>query len=195
MGRNKEFNNEETLKKAINVFWEKGYEHTSLKDLLAEMGILNGSFYHTYGHKKNLFIEALKFYNHDFTNQRLLLFNSQKLTFQQKIRIMFNHVLDRQEAGICPKGCLLFNSVSSETMNDLDIYKLIRSSIDQFENFLEDEILKAIAKNELSQEINPKITATILITYIQGLIKLSVMDYQDIKFRNQTEYFITSIGL
>lgn len=139
------------------------------------MNILNGSFYHSYGNKKQLFIEALKSYEQDFKQKRTALFLAPQWNFKQKLRIMFTHIFDRQIESICPKGCFLFNSVSSEILHEVEIYKLVKSAIDSFENFLEREIQKAIKEGEIDQKVDPKTTASVLIVYIQGLMKLSVL--------------------
>lgn len=194
MGRMREFNNDEALSKAMHLFWEKGYEHTSLKELLETMGILNGSFYNSYGNKRQLFIEAMKYYEKDFSQKRAMLFQNPKLDFRKKIRILFTHVLDRQEKSECPKGCFLFNSVTSEILEDVELFKLVRKGVVDFEDFLENEISQAVQKKEIIASIDPKLTAALLVTYIQGLMKLSVLDYSDAKFRNQTEYFLVSLG-
>ena len=195
MGRSREFNNAEALSKAMHLFWEKGYENTSLKELLETMGILNGSFYHSYGNKRQLFIEAMKFYENDFSQKRAMLFKNPNMSFKKKIRILFMHVLDRQEASVCPKGCFLFNSVSFEILKDVELFKLVRKGIEEFENFLETEITLAIRKKEIRESVNPKLTASLLVTYVQGLMKLCVLDYSDSKFRNQVEYFLESLRL
>ena len=192
--RNKEFKHDVALKKAMHLFWQKGYENTSLKELLKEMGILNGSFYNSFGNKKSLFIDILKFYDEDFVAKRNFVFKADK-PFKKKIRYFFRHLFDRQQGAVCPKGCLLFNSVSSETINDIDIYKQIRSSIGNFEDFLCYEIEKAMKNKELDKHIDPKMTASVLVAYVQGMMKLSTLDYNDTKFRSQTDYFLSSLGL
>ncbi len=194
MGRTKEFREGAALTKAMHVFWEKGYDNSSLKELLDEMGILNGSFYHAYRSKKNLFLAALKFYEDDFAKKRCELFNSD-LEFKIRVRYLFTHVFNRQNDAVCPRGCFLFNSVSSESIKDLDIYKLVQHAIEEFEGFLEVEIRKAVQKGEVAAEVDPKITAALLIAYMQGMMNLSVLNYDDVKFRKQTEYFLTSLGI
>jgi len=71
MGRNYEFNREETLNKAMQVFWQKGYKATSMKDLIDEMGIQPGSIYNSFGDKHSLFLEAIKYYGDVVTSNAL----------------------------------------------------------------------------------------------------------------------------
>ena len=58
LGRPKEFDRREALEKAMEAFWAKGYEGTSVSDLLEAMGIHRGSMYDTFGDKRSLFLEA-----------------------------------------------------------------------------------------------------------------------------------------
>ena len=58
MARLQEFNTEEALRKAMNMFWQKGYEATSLADLLEAMGLSKSSLYAAFGGNRELFIAA-----------------------------------------------------------------------------------------------------------------------------------------
>src|SRR6185369_6883576 len=62
VARVKEFDRDGALDKAMCVFWTKGYEATSLGDLLSAMGIARQSLYDTFGDKRALFGEALARY-------------------------------------------------------------------------------------------------------------------------------------
>ena len=70
MGRNKDFDEEELLEKAVNVFWKKGYNATSAQDLVDALGINRSSLYNTYTDKKTLFTKSLKHYQQKQTNAR-----------------------------------------------------------------------------------------------------------------------------
>lgn len=62
MARTREFDEDQVLDAAMQLFWEKGYEATSLSDLTSRMGIQRPSIYSTFGDKKELFEAALRRY-------------------------------------------------------------------------------------------------------------------------------------
>jgi TetR/AcrR family transcriptional regulator, transcriptional repressor for nem operon len=61
-GRPKIFDEQEALNDATNLFWEKGFDATSMDELIRAMGLQRGSFYHHFGSKKDLFIKAFLSY-------------------------------------------------------------------------------------------------------------------------------------
>src|SRR5260370_8746508 len=65
VARPKEFDREDALRRAIPVFWERGFAGTSTDDLVGAMGIGRQSLYDTFGDKRRLFLAALRTYNTD----------------------------------------------------------------------------------------------------------------------------------
>jgi len=62
MARKKEYNEEEVIEKAMNLFWRNGYETTSTRMLEKELGINQFSIYSSFGSKQGVFLESLKLY-------------------------------------------------------------------------------------------------------------------------------------
>lgn len=194
MGRALEFEDQEALRKAMYLFWEKGYEHSSLAELLSCMGIGNSSFYNTFGSKKKLYLRTLELYQNELTRDLQELLNS-PTSFGNKVRTLFKHIIDRQLASHVPKGCFIVNSVSADALEDKDIHWVTRNYLDQFEHTLEDAIRQAVRAGELAQSIDPSQTAAILSFYLQGMMKLSLLAYSTFKLQQQTEYLLDSLGL
>ena len=76
MPRPKEFNPDDALEKAMQVFWHKGYEATSMEDLLTAMDLNRGSLYDTFGDKRQLFLKAIDRYCHGFVGRKILVARS-----------------------------------------------------------------------------------------------------------------------
>ena len=62
MTRPREFNETDALQSAMNCFWQRGYEATSMRDLAASMGMSAPSLYNAFGDKQALFARALELY-------------------------------------------------------------------------------------------------------------------------------------
>lgn len=62
MARTKEFDEDAVLLKAVRLFWEQGYEKTSMTDLVNHMGVHKRSLYDTFGDKHSLYIKTLNRY-------------------------------------------------------------------------------------------------------------------------------------
>ncbi|MCJ8346379.1 TetR/AcrR family transcriptional regulator [bacterium] len=194
MGRLKKFEIDEALEKAMYLFWKKGYDNTSLKDLLQEMNILNGSFYNTFGNKQTLFIKSLDHYNQNITSQRAALVDQEE-SFHDGIRVFFKDIFLCFANKETPNGCFLINSLSPELVQDQVLLQSIQSQLEAFENFFRDRILQAIQNKEYDQNLDATMMASILVTYVQGLMKQSNAGLPLEKLEKQTQYFLTSIGI
>src|SRR5258708_34322099 len=62
MSRTKEFDPDAALQAALELFWRKGYEATSMADLVDHLGIARASIYGTFGGKHDLYLKALDRY-------------------------------------------------------------------------------------------------------------------------------------
>jgi len=71
MGRSREFDEEVALHKAMELFWEQGYEKTSMGDLVNHMGIHRKSLYDTFGDKHTLYLKAIDCYKEYIQEKKL----------------------------------------------------------------------------------------------------------------------------
>lgn len=108
MARPKEFDTQAALDKAIQVFWHKGYEATSTRDLVAAMGIGRQSLYDTYGDKQSLFVAALDSYQERMVGPVLAKLDAPQAGLAE-IRSYFNKVVRNFTAG-SRRACLMINS-------------------------------------------------------------------------------------
>ncbi|MAF91620.1 MAG: hypothetical protein CL674_10155 [Bdellovibrionaceae bacterium] len=105
MSRTTEFKKEEIIEKAMQVFWEKGYDQTSLKDLIEATGLLKGSLYNTFGSKEKLFLECLEHYG-QFSKSRHYKEGDPVLYLKKFFKRLIAEGVDRDFR----KGCLIMNS-------------------------------------------------------------------------------------
>jgi len=108
MARKKQYNEDEVLEKAMNLFWKNGYEPTSMQMLEKEMGINKFSIYSSFGNKHSLFLESLKRYK---SNVNTVLEKLKKGTHGiNDIKQFFYDSVSSNFKADQLKGCLLTNT-------------------------------------------------------------------------------------
>jgi TetR/AcrR family transcriptional regulator, transcriptional repressor for nem operon len=109
MPRPREFHEASALKAALECFWRRGYEATSLRDLTGAMGLTAPSIYNAFGDKQELFGRALDQYLEHTTRERLRRLH-EELAPKEAIRRFFAEIVDHSINDRQRKGCFLVNS-------------------------------------------------------------------------------------
>ncbi len=109
MARPREFDEAEALDAAIQCFWSRGYEATSVRDLADAMGIAGPSLYNTFGDKRTLYQQALEHYVERGFCDRVRRFEAQ-LAPRAAIGAFFDEIIELSLADEQRKGCLIVNS-------------------------------------------------------------------------------------
>ncbi|WP_166332705.1 TetR/AcrR family transcriptional regulator [Sphingobacterium chungjuense] len=147
--RHKDFNEEEVLRKAIQIFWEKGYYATSMHDLIDTLGIGRSSIYHAYGDKHSLFIKALELYQIDGTARLINIIESAP-SVKTGIKNLLDTVISDIFENRFPAGCFKVNSEVELANHDTDIQKLLYDD----DLILETALYEAIKGGQVNQEID-----------------------------------------
>lgn len=113
VGRPRGFDKESALRAAITVFWEKGYDGASMKDLTAAMGINSPSLYTAFGDKHQLYLEAIDCYANDNACAPLVAFESEPDVEKAIIAFMQASIDGASQQSGNPKGCFLGSCVST----------------------------------------------------------------------------------
>jgi AcrR family transcriptional regulator len=103
-GRPRTFDRELALRQAVELFWEQGYEGTSIADLTGAMGIAAPSLYAAFGSKEALFREAVGFYCEDSLTERAL---GRGGTARDAVAAMLYDNADDYVDPATPRGCML----------------------------------------------------------------------------------------
>jgi TetR/AcrR family transcriptional repressor of nem operon len=164
----KQFNTDDVLTKAMNAFWAKGYESTSMQDLVSCMGINRGSLYATFGDKRDLFIQALRHY--DETHRAATVAALRKLgSPRQAIMAVFAGAIAAAIDQGSRDGCLLINTALELSPHDEEIAAFVSDCLTDMENFFRDMVKQAVARGEVSPDIDPVDTARGLLSLHVGL--------------------------
>jgi TetR/AcrR family transcriptional regulator, transcriptional repressor for nem operon len=133
VARPREFDENLVLEAVVQCFWNKGYEATSIKDLVDSTGITAASLYNAFGDKRNLFRIALAHYSDHSVAERIQ--RCGKLPPQEAIEAFFRDIVDRSLADPHHKGCLLVNSALEVAPHDPQFKEAITVVLRRIEDF------------------------------------------------------------
>jgi len=177
-GRPRVFDRETALAQATRVFWRKGYEATSMADLMEAMGIGSPSLYAAFGSKEALYAEALRHYGDHYEALFWKRFHSAGTAREAVCYLLFDSAatLTGSVADI-PRGCMVaLSSVGSEGHEKLG--ELVRSARAVGLDRLEARLRKAVADGEVPASVDVHALARFVQT-IQGGMSILARDGAD----------------
>ncbi len=175
MPRPKLFDKEEVLEKAVNFFWEKGYNGTSIGELIKYLGISKSSMYDTFGNKQQLYEAAIKAYRQKgtvFLKNQLQTHTSAK----EGITSLFKNAITESVNDTKRKGCFIVNCTTEYLDNQPKIVQELLDNKVTFENILGEVIQRGIDNQEFNPNLDVKATATYLYTFLSGLRVMSKVE-------------------
>ncbi len=168
MARPKEFERVSVLEKAMHVFWAKGYECTSMNDLVDAMGINRGSLYATFGDKRKLHLETL---DHFYRTQLLTVMGplDEDGPRLAAIRRIFESAADCACDDGDRRGCMMYNTAVELCPTDQDVNEKVAAGLKRMERCFYEALTHAQANGELSADKNVTALARYLTTTLNGL--------------------------
>ncbi|MER7485488.1 TetR/AcrR family transcriptional regulator [Streptomyces sp. NPDC126497] len=169
MARTKEFDPEAALQSALELFWRRGYEATSMADLVEHLGIGRASIYATFGNKHELYLKALDRYNetHDSDLLRELSQPGPALPAVRRVVLRFAAEASSDDRRL--KGCFVTNTAAELGAHDTAATRRVEASWDHVETLLRSALVRAQAQGELPADRDPHALARMLLVLMQGL--------------------------
>jgi TetR/AcrR family transcriptional regulator, transcriptional repressor for nem operon len=173
MPRAKEFDREDVLRKAMLVFRDKGYEATSVQDLVERMEINRFSLYETFKSKHDLFVEALQAY---YETVAIPFFNRLKES-KEGLKVIESSLMElgsRIRSGRSPNGCLLCNTMAElGAKQDERMKTILAGYLKTLEGNFYAAVLRAKELGEISEGADAREYAKLLVGYSTGLLSLA----------------------
>jgi TetR/AcrR family transcriptional regulator, transcriptional repressor for nem operon len=169
MARAKEFNPEDALDKAMQVFWHKGYEATSVEDLLKAMDLNRGSLYDTFGDKRQLFLKVMDRYCTSFVGPKLSLLDQPGPALPTLHRFI-NGMIEGGLADPQRRGCFISNTVMELSPHEEEIAGRLRRALKVVEDAFFKVLARAKEQGELKDDKDPRALARFLTTMMQGTV-------------------------
>lgn len=167
MGRTREFDEEKVLDAAMQLFWEKGYEATSLSDLTARMGIQRPSIYSAFGGKR--IVRSCSTQIHDVPCFRYPNKTSKLSISKGSILHFFEEVVAEEYTESPSRGCFCINTMVELAPHDEKFEILTREHQMYLSIIFQETIERGIQSGELETDVNSKALAQALIVSLIGL--------------------------
>jgi len=165
-GRPPSYSRSDALEQALALFWERGYEATSIADLTAAMGIGAPSLYAAFGSKRELFDEVVALYAEDYRG-----FMARALADEPTLKAGLERMLCEAAAAYTlpghPRGCLVINGATNCSSPGVQeaLRKLRRAGVDQLAHLIK----AAIDAGELADGADARTLALSVSVVMQGM--------------------------
>lgn len=182
MARNKEYDEKEVLRVAMELFWKQGYEKTSMQDLVTHTGIHRRSMYDSFGDKHSLFMKALEHYD-EIVENKIMMEIKPLDPATQAIRRLFEMAILRKEQQH-PIGCLTVNSAVELSLHDEEVAENVKESFGKTEHLLYELVLRGQKSGELAEHHDAERLSEFLHNSLVGLRVLAKTTNDNRKLEN-----------
>lgn len=167
MGRIKEYDRRGVLSRAISVFWKKGYEATSMSELIKATGLNSASLYKEFRNKDGLYETALE----EYRQQELEPFIRPLIDEpnMQGIETFLQGVI-KNATSLDFNGCLMMNTLVEKEVVSTGAVRRVEKFCTRLETILEGAIRGAQKSGEISAKKDPVALAQYLLCLIQGMV-------------------------
>lgn len=168
MARTKEFDPDTALQAALELFWERGYEATTMSALVERLGVARAGIYAAFGSKHELYLRALGRYG-ELCDPVLLEELSRPGPALPAVRALVGRFAEEAAADERHRGCFITNTAVELAPHDRDAARRVEASWDVLETALTSALLRARAQGELAAGREPRGLARMLLVLLQGV--------------------------
>lgn len=172
MARQKEFDRDEVLHKAMEIFWARGYDGTSIQDLVRHMGINRQSIYDTFGDKHTLFLQSLDRYR-EIQSRKVFDVLERQGSVKKNLGQLFEEVVARALSEEGRRGCFVGNSMSQLAGRCKETAGRTCNSVATAEKMFRRALERGKEQGELPRVRDTRAVARFLYCNLQGLLLLA----------------------
>ncbi|HEY6839294.1 MAG TPA: TetR/AcrR family transcriptional regulator [Geobacteraceae bacterium] len=167
-GRPLAYDPDQVLDAAMQIFWQHGYEATSMQDLLAAMGLSKSSLYQAFGGKKELFIRCINRYCEGMSAGLRSLFDEAKSGLAFIEAVLLKSAAEARHPDM-RRGCLLMNTATEFAQKDAEIAARVATGFEGLRGLLTAAILRGQQEGEITADVEADALASYLVSSLGGI--------------------------
>ncbi len=167
MARPRSFNRTDVLETTMELFWENGFERTSMAEISGETGLDPGSLYHAFGDKRTLFEQAVEFYSDEVMQERLQHLRS-PAPLRDRCDSFLDEVIQQSVHASRISGCLLTNSCLEGKIDD-GLQETVETSMRRLRDEFANQFRKARSSGVLRLDVEPGELAEYFLSITCGM--------------------------
>lgn len=191
MGRPKAYDREKVLDDATQLFWQKGYHGTPLRELVSVTGLNKHSMYKEFGSKAGLFDECIEHYWREIIREPLGLLKQEPLGLSNIIAFFENRI-----EYICSKefkSCLFVKSTIEKDLVEDSALEQIQKRNEVYSGAFIDCLKAAMDLGEISETSDPEFLANYLFHFLAGMLVMGKPEKGKAEARKLLSFVISSI--
>ncbi|MFI9207256.1 TetR/AcrR family transcriptional regulator [Streptomyces sp. NPDC053253] len=169
MARTKEFDPDAALEAALDLFWARGYEATTMSDLVEHLGVGRASIYATFGNKHDLYMKAMDRYLETRDPGIVEELSAPGPALPAVRGLVRRFAAEAATEGRRLNGCFVTNSAAELAPHDTAVARRVELSWEQIETLLYAALTRARAGGELPADRDPRALARMLLVLLQGI--------------------------
>jgi len=185
------FDREAVINNVIKLFWAKGYDATSMQDLVDATGLNRSSIYNSFGDKFQLFMEALSHYRLHQANQIEELIKSGKSP-KQALKTLFMNIKESVEDSKNNYGCFI-TKCTSELSTNPEVKRVLEDNKVQMIELFEKLLIEAQKSGEIKSDKDMRSLALYLFSNLQGLRVTSLLLHDSADIEGVTDHIFDSL--
>ncbi len=191
MARPREFDPDQAVDNALEIFWRRGYKATSVQDLVEATGVQRGSLYAAFGSKAGLFDAAMDRYMAEYSAPRML--ENEDRPIREALTELLDALVDTAVTDKSRRGCFITNTAVELTPHDRAVAKKVARNLGDLEDVLTRRLADAQAKGEVRADREPRALARFLVGSVQGLRVMSKVTPDRERLRDIADIVLASL--
>jgi AcrR family transcriptional regulator len=185
----RQFDDEEVIATALDVFWRKGLHDATMQDLAAATGVQRGSLYNAYGDKEAIFLRAFDQYTEEFLETAANALAEGDAA--ARLKNFFNVIIVNMTSGLPPRGCLTTRTALDAAMSSTAVRQRVQGLLGGLEQLVSKAIRTAPGKR---LAIDANRLARVVVTFTRGLAVMERAGYSRKQLKEAASIFVDAMA-